>query len=91
MQALPRVTVDRSTINTYLSTKNYNASFVVAPQAGSDEACLLFRGDKEFTRIFSLIDHTDVKICALILNIFSVTYLYLRDISFEKIIMPPSW
>ena len=36
MQALPRVTVDRSTINTYLSTKNYNASFVVAPQAGSE-------------------------------------------------------
>lgn len=35
MQVLPRVTTDKSTINTYLSTKNYNASFVVTPQAGS--------------------------------------------------------
>lgn len=35
MQTLPRVTTDKTMINTYLSTKNYNASFVVTPQAGS--------------------------------------------------------
>ncbi len=35
MQTLPRVTTDKIMINTYLSTKNYNASFVVTPQAGS--------------------------------------------------------
>lgn len=34
-QVLPRVTTDKSIINTYLSTKNYNASFVVKPAAGS--------------------------------------------------------
>ncbi len=35
LQVLPKVTTDKSTINTYLSTKNYNASFVVAPKDGS--------------------------------------------------------
>lgn len=35
MQVLPRVTTDKSMINTYLSTKNYNASFVVTPKEGS--------------------------------------------------------
>lgn len=35
MQVLPKVTTDKSMINTYLSTKNYNASFVVTPKEGS--------------------------------------------------------
>lgn len=34
-QTVPRVTTDKSMINTYLSTKKYNASFVVTPKAGS--------------------------------------------------------
>lgn len=34
-QSLPRVTISRSDMDVFLSTKNYNASFVVRPQEGS--------------------------------------------------------